>query len=66
MRVGKPLLVIDILRTAKEDAVKAIPLWIEENAISILNMAGPRESEGPGICGRTRPLMELLFSRDQG
>jgi len=66
LRAGKPLLVIDISRTAADDAVKEIRLWVEENAVSVLNVAGPRESQRPGIYGRTRALLELVFSRNQG
>ena len=58
---GKPLLVIDISRTTTADAVKAIRPWIEENGVSILNVAGPRESQRPGIYRRTRALLECLF-----
>jgi len=61
-RAGKPLLVIDISRAAFEDAAKAIRLWLEENTISVLNLAGPRESQRPGIYGRTRALLEIVFS----
>ena len=61
LAAGKPLLVVDISRTATADAVKAIRLWIEENGVSILNVAGPRESQRPGIYWRTRALLERLF-----
>jgi len=66
LRAGKPLLIIDISRTAVEDAAKAIRRWVEENAIFVLNVAGPRESQRPGIYRRTRALLELVFSHDQG
>ncbi|HUJ70476.1 MAG TPA: putative molybdenum carrier protein [Syntrophorhabdales bacterium] len=66
LRAGKPLLVIDISRTAIDDAVKVIRLWVEENAISVLNVAGPRESQRPGIYERTRALLELVFLDNQG
>lgn len=41
----KPFLVLD-LRTATPDDAAA---WIERQAISVLNVAGPRESAAPGI-----------------
>lgn len=62
LAAGKPLLVVDISRTITADAVKAIGLWIAENAVSILNVAGPRESQRPGIYWTTRDLLERLFS----
>ncbi len=61
LAAGKPLLVVDISRTTTADAVKAIRLWIEENGVSILNVAGPRESQRPGIYEKTRALLECLF-----
>ncbi len=62
LAAGKPLLFVDISRTRTACAVKAIRLWIEENAVSILNVAGPRESQRPGIYWRTQALLECLFS----
>ncbi len=61
LAAGKPLLVVDISRTTTADAVKAIRLWIEENGVSILNVAGPRESQRPGIYEKTRALLECLL-----
>lgn len=44
---NKPVLVLD-LRTATPDDAAA---WIRRQAISVLNVAGPRESGSPGIYG---------------
>ena len=41
----KPLLIINILDEFKEIRVN-FSRWLETNTISILNIAGPRESEG--------------------
>jgi hypothetical protein len=61
LAAGKPLLLVDISRSKTADAVKTIGAWIEENAVSILNVAGPRESQRPGIYRRTGDLLECLF-----
>jgi hypothetical protein len=37
--------------------------WIRENRISVLNVAGPRESQCPGIHGRARAFLETLLPR---
>jgi hypothetical protein len=42
----RPFLLIDL--TAKPSA-QAVRQWGRENYVSILNVAGPRESESPGI-----------------
>lgn len=42
----RPFLLIDL--TAKPSA-QAVRQWGRENHVSILNVAGPRESESPGI-----------------
>ena len=41
----KPLLVLDLRTATPDDAVA----WIKRQAISVLNVAGPRESAAPGI-----------------
>ncbi len=41
----KPLLVLDLRTATPDDAV----IWIKRQAISVLNVAGPRESAAPGI-----------------
>ncbi len=43
---GKPCLVIDLLTTSSQETVR---LWITDNGISVLNVAGPRERGCPGI-----------------
>ena len=43
---GKPCLVVDLARPPESGKVDS---WISENQISVLNVAGPRESQHPGI-----------------
>ncbi len=44
-RAGKPVLVVDLSRDAPEEAAS----WLERERIGTLNVAGPRESEAPGV-----------------
>jgi hypothetical protein len=37
--------------------------WITECGVSILNVAGPRESTIPGIYGAARPFLDRLLAR---
>jgi len=45
-RAGKPMLVVDL--EGPPDAVE-VRAWISGSAVRVLNVAGPRESEAPGI-----------------
>ncbi len=63
LSTGKPFFAVDIARTKTLDATKEIRLWIRENRIAVLNVAGPRESQRPGIYEKTRALLEGLFSQ---
>ena len=51
------------LRLGDKRALEKTLVWIEANAIRTLNVAGPRESEVPGIYARTRILLDELFGR---
>jgi hypothetical protein len=57
-RYGRPLLIIDFL------AVPGFPevmRWLEEHAVGILNVAGPREEGAPGIQGQAGGFLGCLF-----
>ncbi len=58
---GKPHLVVDLhqLHDHSADEVRA---WIDEQAIDVLNVAGPRESGAPGIHARATALLREVFS----
>jgi predicted dienelactone hydrolase len=57
-RHGKPLLVVDLSQDASPAEVAR---WIEARAIGTLNVAGPRESQRPGIGREARGFLEALF-----
>jgi hypothetical protein len=59
--LGKPCLSVNLDEPA---AVAGIRDWLSEHSIRILNVAGPRESQSPGITLQaTRLLHELLAGR---
>jgi hypothetical protein len=55
---GKPLLVLD-LATDPDPAEAA--RWVRDAGIALLNVAGPRESQRPGIGAQARGFLERLF-----
>jgi len=55
---GKPCLVLQLDADAHPDAIR---IWIEENGIRIMNIAGPRESKYPGLYIKTLTFLRNLF-----
>ncbi len=55
---GRPYLVVDLDRAADPAAVRR---WLEEQQIETLNVAGPRESQSPGIGSLTREFLIHVF-----
>jgi hypothetical protein len=43
--IGKPVLVVDVLSSKTEETADKVRQWLKRAAPSILNVAGPRESE---------------------
>ena len=52
---GKPVLVLDI---ETRDQVERVVQWVCRRRILVLNVAGPRESQRPGIQTQTRALVK--------
>ena len=50
-RFGKPCMIVDLDGVSDAGAVAE---WINENSVGVLNIAGPRESEAPGIAEKAR------------
>jgi hypothetical protein len=61
-RAGKPVLAVDLKTTGADDAARMIGEWIVRWGISVLNVAGPRASQNPGIYDRTMELLEKVFA----
>ncbi len=57
--LGRPLLIRDL---DDPPSVAEIARWLEVNRVRVLNCAGPRESECPGITRRATPLLRELFA----
>ena len=62
-RHGKPLLVVDLSRDPSPEEVAR---WIEARAIGTLNVAGPRESQRPGVGAQTLAFLLRLFALTLG
>jgi hypothetical protein len=74
---GKPLRIVDLTRpTGADDGggamgapektveeVTATRRWLEARDVSVLNVAGPRESNAPGLYAAGRWFLEQLFER---
>jgi hypothetical protein len=58
-RHGKPCLVVD-LDAAPE--VEVIRRWLQEHGVGVLNVAGPRESQTPGIAQQARKFIAACLS----
>jgi hypothetical protein len=61
-RLGKPYLSVDL---DSPTALAEIRVWLRENTIRILNVAGPRESQSPGITLQATQLLHELFAGSQ-
>ncbi len=60
--LGKILLLIDL--TTNPEVVE-VQGWLEANGIQVLNVAGPRESEAPGIYEAARAFLDDVFGKDR-
>jgi predicted Rossmann fold nucleotide-binding protein DprA/Smf involved in DNA uptake len=57
---GRPLLIVDL---NAQPASAVIDNWLMVNRIRVLNVAGPRESQIPGIQGRASTFLEKLLDK---
>jgi hypothetical protein len=58
-RLARPLFILDL---AGYPEVGAVRRWLDVEQIAVLNVAGPRESECPGIYARAYRLFRHLFA----
>jgi hypothetical protein len=58
-RLGRPLLVVDL---REEPDPAAARRWIADGAVGVLNVAGPRESQDPGIGAAARAFLDEVFA----
>ena len=62
-RHGRPCLTVDLAAAADLDAIRA---WLSEQRVSVLNVAGPRESLAPGIGEQARALLRGVLPAAAG
>lgn len=62
-RMGRPVLVVDLEAGAEPDQIRQ---WLETAAVRVLNVAGPRESEAPGIGRESHALLSQLLPTPRG
>jgi len=60
--LGKALLLVDLTTNPEEMEILG---WLEANGILVLNVAGPRESEAPGIYEAARAFLDDVFGKDR-
>lgn len=59
VKLGKPYLLVDLVPTPDTSSVRQ---WLLKNEIRVLNVAGPRESNCPGIWQLSLDFLRLLLS----
>jgi hypothetical protein len=64
-RMGKPLLVVPLDVGVTRETVVGVLAWLREHKIQTLNVAGPRESQRPGIYWLTGELLMAIDARVQ-
>jgi hypothetical protein len=57
---GRPLLQVNLDRPLDLTAVRS---WLDNHRIKILNVAGPRESNSPGVSDRARQFLRKLMEK---
>lgn len=64
---NRPCLHIDLDKTPREYAGRMIKMWISDNVVRVLNVAGPRASSDPRIYEATfQILQKVLRHSEQG
>lgn len=58
-RHGRPSLVVDLQRHPSPESVRR---WLIEHSVEVLNVAGPRESQNPGIQAAAQGFLREVFA----
>jgi hypothetical protein len=61
--LGKPHLHVDLARDADPEVVRS---WLEAEAVRVLNVAGPRESDTPGIGAEAAAFLRRVLAGASG
>ena len=59
----RPLCLHDL---SDSSPLEPVLVWIDTHAVRILNVAGPRESQQPGIASRAYAFLERVLDRQRG
>ena len=59
LALGRPHRIVDLTADPDVDGVRA---WLAERGVRVLHVAGPRESERPGIGAHARRFLEQVLS----
>ena len=59
---GKPHLILQLDGGVRNEDVQQLLDWLQRESIGALNIAGPRESEQPGLQDRATALLDDLFA----
>lgn len=62
VKAQKPVLMVDVSDISLPDAAVSVRSWLLSGKIRVLNVAGPRESQAPGIYTRTAALLDAIFA----
>lgn len=62
-RHGKPQLHIDLLKLRPEEASDLLRAWVDAEGVRILNVAGARESNAPGIQALVQKIVTAALGR---
>jgi hypothetical protein len=58
-RHRRPSLVVDLNRPPDRQAIRR---WLQQHGVAVLNIAGPRESQAPGIAAQAREFLQHCFA----
>lgn len=59
LRFGRPVMVLNL---NSHPLPSAVHQWLQSTGVSILNVAGPRESTSPGIYDDAKRFMEIVLA----
>ena len=57
----RPWLHLDMAKLAVDKAGRRLQKWVDDNSISVLNLAGPRQSSDPAIYDVTMKVLEAAL-----
>ncbi|NIL97875.1 MAG: molybdenum cofactor carrier [Planctomycetales bacterium] len=62
---GQPLLVIDLKQASRKphSGVDEVVTWLSDHKVRVLNVAGPRESQQPGIAAESKAFLLCVLNR---